>query len=47
MVSDEEEDDNEEGWIDECEEMTEDELRELSASVVPVRLLLTKVNLQN
>ena len=34
---------NEEGWIDEREEMTEAELRELSASVAPVKLLLTKV----
>jgi len=40
---DEGEDDNEEGWIDEREEMTEDEVRELSESVAPVRLLLTKV----
>jgi hypothetical protein len=37
------EDDNEEGWIDEHEEMAEDELKELSESVAPVRLLLTKV----
>jgi hypothetical protein len=43
--SDEEEDDNDEGWIDERNEMTEDERRELSESVVPVRLLLTKVNI--
>jgi hypothetical protein len=47
MVNDDEEDDNEEGWIDEREEMTEDELKELSASVAPVRLLLTKVRLQD
>jgi hypothetical protein len=46
MASDEEEDDNDEGWIDEREEMTQDELRALSASVAPVRLLLTKVRLQ-
>ena len=43
MVNDDEDDDNEEGWIDEREEMTEAELRELSASVAPVKLLLTKV----
>ena len=42
----EENDDNVDGWIDEHEEMTEDELRELSADVGPVRLLLTKVRLQ-
>ena len=30
-------------WIDECEEMTEDKLRELSESVELVRLLFTKV----
>ena len=36
-------DDDDEGWIDECEDMTEDELKELAASVQPVRLLLTKV----
>jgi hypothetical protein len=41
--SDDGEDDNVDGWIDEREEMTEDELRELAASVGPVRLLLTKV----
>ena len=45
LNDDEEEDDSNEGWIDECGEMTEDELRELSASVAPVRLLLTKVRL--
>lgn len=45
MASEEDDDDNEEGWIDEREEMTEDELRDLSASVAPVRLLLTKVTL--
>ena len=47
MASDEEDDDNDKGWIDECEEMTENELRELSASIAPVRLLLTKVNIPN
>ena len=47
MASDEDDNDNDEGWIDECEEMTEDELRKLSASVALVRLLLTKVNLPN
>ena len=36
-------DDDDEGWIDEREDMTEDELKELAASVQPVRLLLTKV----
>jgi hypothetical protein len=36
-------DDDEEGWIDKHEDMTEDELKELVASVQPVRLLLTKV----
>ena len=43
MADDEGENYNYEGWIDECEKMTEDELRELSASVAPVRLLLTKI----
>ena len=37
------EDDNDEGWVDEREEMTEEELLELAESVRPVRLLLTKV----
>ena len=37
------EDDDDEGWVDECEEMTKEELLELAASVQPVRLLLTKV----
>ena len=36
------EDDNDEGWVDEHKEMTE-ELLELDESVQPVRLLLTKV----
>ena len=36
-------DDDDEGWIDEREDMTEDELKELAASMQPVRLLLTKV----
>jgi hypothetical protein len=36
-------DDDEEGWVDEHEDMTEDDLKELAASVQPVRLLLTKV----
>jgi hypothetical protein len=35
--------DDDEGWVDEHKEMTEDELQELAASVQPVRLLLTKV----
>ena len=36
-------DDDDEGWVDEHKEMTEDELKELAASVQPVWLLLTKV----
>jgi hypothetical protein len=36
-------DDEEEGWVDELEDMTKDELKKLAASVQPVRLLLTKV----
>jgi len=40
---DEAADDEEEGWVDEHEDMTEDELKELAASVQPVQLLLTKV----
>jgi hypothetical protein len=41
------EDDEEEGWIDEHNEMTEAELNELAMSVQPVRLLLTKVRNQS
>ena len=37
------EDDNTEGWVDELETMTEEELHDLLESVQPVRLLLTKV----
>jgi hypothetical protein len=37
------EDDNEEGWIDEREEMNDVELDELDACVLPIRMLLTKV----
>jgi hypothetical protein len=40
------EDDNEQGWVDELEELTEEELLELGESVQPVRLLLTKVRSQ-
>ena len=43
--NDEEEPDNDEGWIDKHEEMTADELSGLAASIRPVRLLLTKVRL--
>jgi hypothetical protein len=46
MENSEEDDDNVEGWIDERTEMTLDEMEGLSASVAPVRLLLTKVRLQ-
>ncbi len=35
--------DNEEGWIDEREEMDKEELEELEANVGPTRVLLTKV----
>jgi len=41
---DEDEDDNVEGWIDECMLMTDAELEELDESVEPVCLLLTKVS---
>lgn len=44
--NEEEEDDNGEGWIDEHEEMTADELSDLETSVGPVRVLLTKVRLK-
>lgn len=37
-------DDNDEGWVDERDEMTEAELRKLAESVKPVRLLLSKVS---
>ena len=37
------EDDNIEGWVDECTLMDEEELEELEESVKPVRVLLTKV----
>ena len=36
--------DNTEGWIDERETMTKEELDELEESVAPVRSLLTKVS---
>lgn len=45
-TEDSEEDDNDEGWIDEREAMTQDELQELAASVTPVRVLLTKARFQ-
>ena len=37
------EDDSNEGWVDEHERMTKEELTDLSKNVQPVRLLLTKV----
>ena len=40
------EDDEDEGWIDKHDEMTEAKLSELVISVQPVRLLLTKVRNQ-
>ena len=39
-------DDEEEGWVDEHDDMTEDDLKELAASMQPVQLLLTKVSHQ-
>jgi hypothetical protein len=36
-------DDNDDGWVDERDEMTEEEVIELAESVQPVRLLLSKV----
>ncbi len=36
--------DNMEGWVDECETMSKEELGELEESVAPVRSLLTKVS---
>jgi hypothetical protein len=39
----ENDDDNVEGWIDEREEMSEDQLEVLEARVEPIRLLLIKV----
>jgi len=43
--SDDEMVDNVEGWIDERELMDEEEKQALDASVMPVRLVLTKVRL--
>ena len=40
------EDDNVEGWVDERDEMTKEELKKLDQSIQPVRLLLTKVSRQ-
>ena len=39
-------DEEEEGWVDEHDNMTEDDLKELAASMQPVRLLLTTVSCQ-
>jgi hypothetical protein len=36
--------DNNEGWIDERENMTEEDVEELEESVLPIRFLLTKVS---
>jgi hypothetical protein len=39
-----EESDNDDGWINEREEMEEDDVEELEDKIQPVRLLLTKVS---
>jgi hypothetical protein len=36
--------DNDEGWVDEREDMTEEDKEELEDSVRPIRVLLTKVS---
>lgn len=41
---DAEEDDNVQGWVNELNEMSQEELDELDASVQPVRFALTKVS---
>jgi hypothetical protein len=41
--TEEPEDDNIEGWVDECTLMDNDDVDELERSVKPVRVLLTKV----
>ena len=44
---DEVEDDNVEGWIDEREVMSEEQLEELEAGIRPIRVLLIKVSNQS
>jgi hypothetical protein len=39
------EDDNMEGWIDEREEMSEEQMEELEAHIEPIQLLLIKVSI--
>jgi len=36
--------DNEEGWVDEQDDMTEEDIEKLEESVWPIRFLLTKVD---
>jgi hypothetical protein len=36
--------DNNEGWIDEWDSMTEEDIEELEESLRPIRFLLTKVS---
>jgi hypothetical protein len=43
ITTEEPEDDNLDGWIDEHASMDDDDLQELEGSVKPVRVLLTKV----
>lgn len=45
LMADIEEEDSVEGWIDEHDKMTENELKNLLASIMPVRLLLTKIRI--
>jgi hypothetical protein len=36
--------DNDEGWVDERDDMSEEEINELEESIQPIRVLLTKVS---
>jgi hypothetical protein len=45
QYNDNEEDDNIDGWMDERAELSQVEVDELEASVLPVRLVLTKVGI--
>ncbi|KAI0269523.1 hypothetical protein BGY98DRAFT_924319, partial [Russula aff. rugulosa BPL654] len=38
--------DNNEGWVDEQDDMSEEEINKLKESIQPIRVLLIKVNLQ-
>ena len=47
MTGDDDDDDSEDGWVNPCEGMSQDEQDDLDLSMRPVRLVLVKVSLNS